>query len=67
MAPLVLLVAYPLSYGPVARLRCQSRIPMAALWIYGPLDAALQHSPGVVQDAWLAYYWWWVEDVAPGF
>lgn len=66
VAVAVLLVAYPLSYGPAIRLCYLCRIPIAVvITIYQPLDVAVNHSPIALQEAYSAYVDWWMADVFP--
>jgi hypothetical protein len=53
VALIVVLVGYPLSFGPVMRLRCESMMPEWLNYAYCPLDTAWQNSPAPV---WIGVY-----------
>jgi hypothetical protein len=63
MMVLVLLAAYPLSWGPYVWLLSTERFPDALSWadhVYDPLRDVYHALPEPAQDAWKEYLQWWV-------
>ena len=61
---LILLVMYPLSFGPVLWATVRGHLPNdddSIVWVlYAPM-ADFQKSEWPLSDAYTSYLWWWIE------
>jgi hypothetical protein len=67
VAVVVVLMGYPLSWGPVTWITLKTKIARyewaitAERYAYAPLFGALRHAPGSVIELWNGYHTWWVK------
>jgi hypothetical protein len=70
VAVVVVLVLYPLSWGPALWLQGSGYWPERLIWVdhvYDPLRLLLEHSPEPVDDAATHYLLWWATSAVPPY
>lgn len=68
-ATILILVAYPLSIGPAARIvnspRCPNWLEESLVVVYAPLEWICDNGPEWGRDLLQSYAGWWLNEPAP--